>query len=237
LSSSLEHEIARFREVAATQLPDSVVGVLLYGSVAKGCEGDRSDVDLLVITEGDPTPAAREEVYAVCSRFFGERKKSISTESLERLEAFLSVGDPFVWNVLVNGLRIVIRPPLDPVFRRVATAEFDASTVVAFLQTKVTFSAQLLQAAAEAASVHLHMAVLSEVQAELLKDHSPVSVTDVVAVADYQYLLQNCPPGHLRELLLAALAAHSDIASANSPLRAITAFADSLVSRAASRSR
>lgn len=49
-------EIARrFSEDIVAKYPDSVKSIILYGSVARGEDREESDIDLIVLTKGDPS--------------------------------------------------------------------------------------------------------------------------------------------------------------------------------------
>ena len=225
--------IDALREAVETQLPSSVVGVFLYGSLAKGTEHADSDVDLLFAVEDEPCANLLNEISEVCSCFFGTRKKSINVESLTRLRAFVEVGDPFVWNVLVTGIRVVSRSSINSLLRTVeATTEFDADAVAKYLAHKATVSAQILISAIASCRVQLHLASVSLVQAEILKMRRRVSVSDLLLVSDYSRLLQETHDASLRGPLLAAFAAHSNTTTADDPLRLITNLGELLTSKA-----
>jgi predicted nucleotidyltransferase len=237
VTAAYQQEIDQFRETVATQLPEAVVGVFLYGSLATGFEHDESDVDLLFAFQEEPTTTVRNHVFETCSRFFSGRKKSINIESLQRLTAFVEAGDPFIWNVFVTGICVFSRPAVDTLLGRVGRPiEFGTDAVVAFLTMKASVSSQLLLAAIEATRVHLHVAAMSLAQAEILKTRRVIYTNDLLAVSDYRRLIQDCG-GWLHEVLLASFAAHSHSTSTNDPVRAVHALAELLVAKSSEVAR
>jgi predicted nucleotidyltransferase len=230
VTAATAQEVDRFREAVAIQLPDSVVGVFLYGSVARGLAHEASDVDLLFAFLEEPLATDRNEVFEICSRFFGEHKKSINIESIPRLSSFVDSGDPFVWNVLATGVCVFSKPPIDVLLRRIATTDqFNSDAVSAFLRMKARVSLQLLLAAIEASRVHLHLAAMSLAQVEVLRTRAVISVGDILAVSNYGRLLQDCPRGLSRDALIASYAAHSDTGSADDPFGIASKLAHMLV--------
>jgi len=94
-------------------LPGYVKAVLLFGSVARGEAGERSDVDLLVLHSGapfgDPVERRRHLYKLVVKRLEGVFE-SITVVDAE-LERFLKPGTvtPFLLNVYADAVVVVDR--------------------------------------------------------------------------------------------------------------------------------
>ncbi len=114
--------LSRLRDELRTLLSDaglldSIRSVLLYGSNARGEATAKSDVDLLVVTEGEETvPAVRDALLAGAPALrerFGWR---ISPYVLprERVEARHREGDPLMETIAEEG-RVLLGDPLQEV--------------------------------------------------------------------------------------------------------------------------
>ncbi len=83
-----------------------ISGVILFGSAARGEEGERSDLDLLILwDELNVDPSERHiQVYKVVSRYF---PPSLELTVIEmRYSDFLKVKDltPLLLNVMYDGI-------------------------------------------------------------------------------------------------------------------------------------
>ncbi len=102
-TSPHERAAEEFARRTRRALGDSVHGILLYGSTARGEAGERSDVDVMVVLTETPTGQQRDELievaFDVCLEYGVEIIPNI--QSKERFES--RQDHPFVQTVCGEG--------------------------------------------------------------------------------------------------------------------------------------
>jgi hypothetical protein len=80
-----------------------VVGAILFGSVARHTDTERSDIDLLFVSDDGQHDSARQVVMQAVRQFPRGLRIAASVESYSRLSHFADLGDPFVRAILGEG--------------------------------------------------------------------------------------------------------------------------------------
>jgi predicted nucleotidyltransferase len=107
------------RDVEGGQPGPSVEAAALFGSAARGDDRPDSDLDLLVIAEGEGDEEAiwahLVEVRARYEREFGVKLSPV-VMTLERLRERARSGDPLIANVVEDGIKLT-GPPIQKLIR------------------------------------------------------------------------------------------------------------------------
>lgn len=136
----LPQAVQQFIQDLDGALGDSLVGIVLFGSLARGAGKADSDIDLAVVVTDVDAERSRQEVF----RVFGASGASpdavaLSVESYMRLKEFLKVGDPFAWVVCSEGIILKDRVELIAKLQlhcRSAEGTREVAPTVAYLEGK-----------------------------------------------------------------------------------------------------
>ena len=136
----LPQAVQQFIQDLDGALGDCLVGIVLFGSLARGAGKAESDIDLAVIVTDVDAERSRQEVF----RVFGASGASpdavaLSVESYMRLKEFLRVGDPFAWVVCSEGFILKDRCELLGRLQqqcRAATGDRKVAPTVGYLEGK-----------------------------------------------------------------------------------------------------
>jgi hypothetical protein len=136
----LPETVTQFLHDLNGALGEHLVGVVLFGSLARGSGKADSDIDLAVIVTDVDAERSRQEVF----RTFGACGASpssvaLSVESYLRLKEFLRVGDPFAWVVCSEGN--ILKDRCDLLSRlqqqcRSANGDRKVAAIVGYLEDK-----------------------------------------------------------------------------------------------------
>ncbi|MDH7514014.1 MAG: nucleotidyltransferase domain-containing protein [Clostridiales bacterium] len=108
LEKITEDIINYFTSELRSRLGENILGVYLFGSVAKGIDTEGSDIDILVVYSGIDEYHLLETVSEISFKVACEHGRLIETITMSKEEFEKSLGSsPFLWEVLEFGKPIL----------------------------------------------------------------------------------------------------------------------------------
>ena len=101
---NIENIIERFASELRGRLGEKILGIYLFGSIAKGTATDESDIDILVVYSNLDERSILEIASEVSFKIVCEEGRVIETIPMSKQEFEQSLGrSPFLWEVLKFG--------------------------------------------------------------------------------------------------------------------------------------
>lgn len=105
--ANIENIIERFTSELRERLGEKILGIYLFGSVAKGTATDESDIDILVVYSDLDERSLLEIASEVSFKIVCEEGRIIEAIPMSKEEFEKSLGrSPFLWEVLEFGKTI-----------------------------------------------------------------------------------------------------------------------------------
>jgi predicted nucleotidyltransferase len=104
IMKNIENIIERFASELRGRLGKKILGIYLYGSIAKGTATDESDIDILVVYSDLDERSLLEMASEVSFKIVCDEGRIIETIPMSKEEFEQSLGrSPFLWEVLKFG--------------------------------------------------------------------------------------------------------------------------------------
>jgi predicted nucleotidyltransferase len=182
-----------------------VVGVILFGSVARHADTNRSDIDLLFVSDDGQHEPARQVVMGAVRQFPAELRIAANIESYDRLSHFADLGDPFVRTILGEGQILV---DSDERLAKLRTRCADSSLVpnaraaARYLHSKALFHHRRVQRHLYDLLGELQLSLMARAQALALIGRGPSPPSIFHDLSDWERLEELLRDQGLQENLL-----------------------------------
>jgi len=187
-----------FTNAVEAAVGGSLIGAVLFGSVARRTDTEHSDVDLLFALTDVNRDAAAEQISTLARQVAGSDKVAASSESYSRLRYFADLGDPFVRTIIGEGE--ILRDQYGLLMRlrehcldRTCLPHRDST--VRYLRSKALFHHRRVQEHLYELLNDLQLSLMARGQAISVLSTAPTSPADYFALSnwpDFEGVLREC---------------------------------------------
>ena len=92
-----------FTDAVYAAVGESLLGAVLFGSVARGTDTATSDVDVLFVLPESQAESTADSITRLARQASRQYRIAVSSDTVDRLQHFVDVGDPFVRTIFGQG--------------------------------------------------------------------------------------------------------------------------------------